>query len=139
MKKILAIFMAAVTWISVFASSVWTVSAAWSQIAQSREWVTSNTAVQWWVNVAWWTDTGKWDSIIDVIKNVINYALWFLWLIALVMLLVWWFKIVTAWWDEGAHEEWVKVLKNAAIGIAFIWISWFLVTFIFYVFSLVTK
>jgi hypothetical protein len=33
--------------------------------------------------------------------------------------------------DEKAYEEGIKILKNAAFGIAFIAISWFLVTFIF--------
>jgi len=108
-------------------------------IPQSWDWVTNNTAVQWWMNVAWWTDTDKWDSVIQVVKNTINYALWFLWFIALIFLLRGGFKIVTAGEDEWAQEAWKKVLTNAAIGIAFIWISWFLVSFIFYVFSLVTK
>ncbi len=139
MKKILAIFMAVVTGVFAFSLTSWTVLAAWSTIPGNWEWVTSNTAVQWGMNVAGGTDTDKWDSVIDVIKNVINYALWFLGLIALIMLLRWWFKIVTAWGDENAHQEGTKVLKNAAIGIAFIGIAWFLVTFIFYVFSLVTK
>jgi len=112
---------------------------AQSTIPQSRDWVTNNTAVQWWMNVAWGTDTDKWDSIIQVIKNFINYALGFLWLIALIMLLYGWFKMVTAGWEEEAYEGWLKILKNAAIGIAVIWISRFLVTFIFYVFSLVTR
>ena len=39
--------------------------------------------------------------------------------------------------DEGAYKEGLKILKNAAIGIAFIAVSWFLVTFIFYVIGFV--
>ncbi len=139
MKKILAIFVTVITGVFAFTSLSSTVSAAWSTIPTNWEGTTENTIVNWGVNVAGGTDQGKNDSIIDVVKNVINYALWFLGLIALIMLLRGWFKIVTAWGDENAHQEWTKVLKNAAIGIAFIGISWFLVTFIFYVFSLVTK
>lgn len=114
-------------------------ASAQSAITTSWEWVTNNTSVQGGINVAGGTDTDKGDSIIQVIKNFINYVLWFLGLIALIMLLRWWFKMVTAWGDEEGYTEWLKVLKNAAIWIAFIGIAWFLVTFIFYIFSLVTR
>jgi hypothetical protein len=40
--------------------------------------------------------------------------------------------------DEGAYKEGLKILKNAAIGIAFIAVSWFLVTFIFAAVGFVT-
>jgi hypothetical protein len=41
------------------------------------------------------------------------------------------YKMVASGGDEGAYKEGIKILKNAAIGIAFIAVSWFLVTFIF--------
>ena len=81
------------------------------------------------------TDQG--DTIIDIIKRFINYALGFLALIALVMLLWGGYKMVASGGDEGAYKEGLKILKNAAIGIAFIAVSWFLVTFIFYVIGFV--
>ncbi|AKH32383.1 hypothetical protein XF24_00018 [candidate division SR1 bacterium Aalborg_AAW-1] len=77
------------------------------------------------------------DTIIDIIKRFINYALGFLALIALVMLLWGGYKMVASGGDEGAYKEGLKILKNAAIGIAFIAVSWFLVTFIFYVIGFV--
>lgn len=75
------------------------------------------------------TDQG--ETIIDIIKRFINYALGFLALIALCMLLWGGYKMVASGGDEGAYKEGIKILKNAAIGIAFIAVSWFLVTFIF--------
>ncbi len=75
--------------------------------------------------------TDQWETIIDIIKRFINYALGFLALIALVMLLWGGYKMVASGGDEGAYKEGIKILKNAAIGIAFIAVSWFLVTFIF--------
>ena len=90
------------------------------------------------INVGWaWSDQG--DTIIDIIKRFINYALGFLALIALVMLLWGGYKMVASGWDEGAYKEGLKILKNAAIGIAFIAVSWFLVTFIFYVIGVVVN
>lgn len=90
----------------------------------------------WGLNV-WWSGTDQGESIIDIIKRFINYALGFLALIALVMLLWGGYKMVASGWDEGAYKEGLKILKNAAIGIAFIAVSWFLVTFIFYVIGFV--
>lgn len=78
------------------------------------------------------------ETIIDIIKRFINYALGFLALIALVMLLWGGYKMVASGGDENAYKEGLKILKNAAIGIAFIAVSWFLVTFIFFAIGFVT-
>lgn len=116
-----------------------TVEAQWSNIPATWEGATSNTSVQWGINVAGGTDVDQWDRIIGVVKNFINYVLGFLGLIALIMLLYGGFKIVTWGSDEAKYQEGVKTLKNAAIGIGFIGLSWFLVTFIFFVFGLVAN
>ena len=47
--------------------------------------------------------------------------------------------MVTSGGQEDAYKEGLKILKNAAIGIAFIAVSWFLVQFIFRVLGLVTS
>lgn len=85
------------------------------------------------------TGTDGGDGIIGIIKRFINYALGLLALIAFAMLLWGGYKMVMSGGDEEAYKEGLKVLKNAAIGIAFISISWFLVTFIFYVISIITS
>lgn len=69
------------------------------------------------VNVAGDSGTDQGDSIINVVKNIINYALGFLGLIVLVMLLRGGFNMVTAGADDEKYKEGFKVLKNAAIGI----------------------
>lgn len=83
------------------------------------------------------TDAG--DNIMDVIKNFINWALSLLGLIALIMLLFGGYKMVVSGGDEEAYKEGLKILKNAAIGLAFIAVSWFLVTFIFWVLGAVVN
>ena len=83
------------------------------------------------------TDTG--DNIVEVIKKFMNIALSFVTLIAFWFLLRWGYKMVMSGWDEEGYKEGVQILKNAAIGIAFISISWFLVTFIFFVIGAVTS
>ena len=83
-----------------------------------------------WISTIW-TSQDQWWSLIQIIKNVINWVLWMLALIALVLCLWWWFQIVTAAWDEWKQKKWLSVLKHAAIWLVVIWLSWFVVTIIF--------
>ena len=84
------------------------------------------------IGVAWaWTSTAS-NSLITIIKNAINRWLWILWLIVLVLLLRGGFQMVTAAGDETKYKAWFKILKQAAIGLAFIAISFFVVSIIFW-------
>jgi len=85
------------------------------------------------------TEQDQQDNILAVFKNVINYALGFLGLIALVMLLWAGFWLVTARDNAEKYKTALSTFKNAALGIALIAVSWFLVTFIFFVLWLVTN
>jgi len=71
--------------------------------------------------------------LIDVIKSFINWVLGLLSLIALVILLYGWFKMVTAAGDEGKYKEGFKILKQAGIWLAVIGLSWFVVSIIFWI------
>ncbi len=89
-----------------------------------------------------------WESILDYdsgafktfkyIRNIVNYVLWFLWVVALFYLLYHWFIIVTTT-EENKHEDAMKAIKTAAIAIGWIWIAWFIVTFVYYVVWLIYK
>lgn len=70
------------------------------------------------------------------IKRILNYILWFLGLIALVYFLYFGVVILTST-EEETHKEALKSIKNAAIAIGGIWLSWFIVTFLYYVIYLV--
>ncbi len=78
-----------------------------------------------------WNQKLVWSAILDTIKNAINWILWILATIALVICLYGWFKMVTAAGDEKKYGEWLKVLKYAAIGLAIIGLSWMIVSVIF--------
>ena len=71
------------------------------------------------------------SSLLDTIKNAINWILWILATIALIICLYGWFKMVTSAWDENKYKSGLNVLKNAAIGLAIIWLSWMIVSVIF--------
>ncbi len=73
-----------------------------------------------------------WAKFLDTIKNAINWILWILATIALVICLYGWFKMVTAAGDEKKYGEWLNVLKYAAIGLAIIGLSWMIVSVIFW-------
>ena len=72
------------------------------------------------------------DSLINVIKTFINWMLGMLALIALCVLLWGGFQMVTAAGDDGKYKNGFKILKQAAIGLVFIGISWLVVSVIFW-------
>lgn len=81
------------------------------------------------------------DSIlttITIIRNGINYLLWFLGLIALIFMLWHWFRYVSQEAEEAAQDAVAKI-KQAAIAIWGIGISWFVVSFILYIINLLIR
>lgn len=94
---------------------------------------------EWFWNV--WTSQGigvsgtgqdQGDSLIKVIKSFINWMLGMLALIALVILIWGGFQMVTAAGDETKYKKGFKILQQAAIGLVFIWVSWLVVSVIFW-------
>ena len=100
---------------------------------------TSVPATEWFGNVGnasgiWvsWAGTDQWGKLIDVIKSFINWMLGMLALIALVVLIWGGFQMVTAAGDETKYKKGFKILQQAAIGLVFIWVSWLVVSVIFW-------
>ena len=73
------------------------------------------------------------DSLIKTIQTAINWVLGILSMIALVLCLWGGFKMMTSGGDSKKYEEWLNILKWAAIGLAIIAASWLIVSLIFYV------
>ncbi len=80
-----------------------------------------------------WTVDTQGGELIDVIKTFINWALWMLSLIALVIILYAWFKMVTAAGDETKYKDGFKIIQQAAVWLAVIGLSWFIVSIIFWI------
>jgi len=94
----------------------------------------------WWVVNIWQItehDEAK-ENVLQIIKNIINYALGMLWLVALVYLIAHWFMMVTAAGDDEKYKKWLKGLKYAAIALIGIGVSFFLMSFIFRLVKLIT-
>lgn len=73
-----------------------------------------------------------------IIKNIINRALWLLSFIALLYLIYHGIIMLTAAGDEWKFKKWLKWIKYAAIALAGIWLSWFIVSFIFRIITYIT-
>ena len=119
-------------WLGI-ASFLWlawltTLSTVNAQFNQEWFWGTSDSAI------AWVNDTGTLQQgwLISVIKTFINWVLGILSLVALVIVLFGWFKMVTAAGDETKYKDGFKILQQAAVWLAVIWLSWFIVSIIFW-------
>lgn len=73
------------------------------------------------------------EWLLDSVKRFINYALWLLALLSLIIIIYWWFQMVTAAGNEDQYKKWFTILRQAAVWLAFIALSWIIVRFIFFV------
>ncbi len=78
------------------------------------------------------TGTSQEGGLINVFKRAINWILSILSLITLAILLWGGFQMVTAAGDDGKYKKGFTILKQAAIGLAFIGLAWFIVSIIFW-------
>ena len=72
------------------------------------------------------------SGLLDTIKNAINWILWILATVALCMCLYWGFKMLTSGPDGKWYKDGRTILKNAAIWLAIILLSWMIVSVIFW-------
>lgn len=73
------------------------------------------------------------NNTLWIVRNVVNYALGMLSLVALVYIIIQWFIMVTAMWDDWKLKKWKAGIKRAIIAILWIWLSRFIISFIFWV------
>ena len=59
------------------------------------------------------------------------YLLGFIWLIAVVFVIYWWFRILTAWWDDENVKKWKKIVLYSLLWIFIISIAWSIVMWIY--------
>ena len=80
-----------------------------------------------------WTKAKQEDSLLFTIQTAINWVLWILATITLCLVLYAWFLMLISWWDSKKYDSWLSIIKNAAIWLAIIAVSWLVVSLIFYV------
>ena len=129
-----------------FLFSLWVIGLLWAWTVWIVSATGSNTNTFW--NPQWWFDGGQdWNhwlnvaasdngyqnnKLVPTIKRFINWVLGMLSLIALVICLRGWFQMLTAAGDEGKYKKWFTILKQDAIALAVIGLSWLFVTLILY-------
>jgi len=91
-------------------------------------------ATNWveWIRVPWTIENQE-DSLIHTIRTAINWVLGMLALVSLVLCLYAGFKMLTSWWDSKKYDAWLSIIKNAAIWLAIIALSWLIVSLIFWI------
>lgn len=132
-SKLAVTAMAMIVWMT------WSMYAQWG-ISSAPFNTNGNSAngvgVQW----AWTLDNSGVGAggIVTTVKKVINWALWLLALVALIIMLRWGFNMLTAAGDEKKYGTGMTIVKQAAIGLIFIGVSWLIVSAIFYVITTIT-
>lgn len=116
-----------------------------------------NVSVSWDTPLADWQDaiasktpwiikpaeeiTDHWTALnhtIHLIQVAINWLLWILATVALIYVLYCGFLIFTAGSDEAWVKKWTKWIKTAAIALAWIWLSWLIVSAILWLINNLT-
>jgi hypothetical protein len=95
--------------------------------------------LEWIVSVdnqIWAHEMAK-NKTLNLVKNIINYFLWLLALITLIYLIYHWVLILTAAWDDAQYKTWIKSVKYAVIALWGIWLSRFIISFVFRLLNLV--
>ena len=150
MKKLIIILTAiiyTVTWMHAYAAQS-TPDPEWQQNPETNRydawnewfWKSTKKKVSWINTISTKTvDASNWHKILDTLQTAINWILWMLSFIALILCLRWGFQMLTAAGDDNKVKTWTKILKNAAIGLAVIWLSWLVVSFVFRIINKVTN
>jgi len=120
MKKWLLFIAIAILWIgSVFLTNTYAVG-----------WFTNQNASTIWV--AWASTGGTWSTgFIVFVQTAINWILWFLALITIIILIWGGFQMITAAWDDGKYKKWFTIIKQSVVWIILIWASALIVNLIF--------
>lgn len=80
----------------------------------------------------WYSTTGSWSSLLTTIRRAINWVLWILATITLVIMIYAGFLMVTSAGDDKKYQKGLWIIKYAAIWLAIIGLSWLIVSVIFW-------
>ena len=98
------------------------------------------TTLQWIIQFPERTDytTPLWYAL-KLIQVSINWILGILATVALVYMLYCWFLVFSSWADDKNSQKGRKWISTAAIALAWIWLSWLIVSVMIRFINLVTK
>ena len=102
----------------------------WNQNIDFNPSVPQSTTKPTWANVE--------KNILWSVQKGINTLLSYLAFIAVIILIIAWFKMLLSAWDEKAYEAAQKIVKNVAIALILIWASRLIVSIVFWLVWVVT-
>lgn len=73
------------------------------------------------------------NQTLNFIKKLVNYTLSLLSFIIVLYILYWWIVMLTAWGDNNKYKEGFDRVKIGALIIILIWLSWLIISFLFYI------
>ena len=71
----------------------------------------------------------------EAIQDIIVYVLWFLKLIAIIIIIYAWFRMLTSAWNEEEFKKSKMIVIYAIAWLALIYLAWPITTFIIWIFS----
>ena len=120
-KKLTTLLWTGIIWISSFLTPMLTTASNFEKIIDGGV----------WINVGW-NQQGAWTWFISFVQNGVNWILWILGLITVVIIIWWGFQMVTAAWDDTKYKKWFTIVKQAAIWLVLIGVSWLIVSLVFH-------
>lgn len=109
----------------------------------------SDSLRQWTKDIAWWikdiakpnvnNSTQAKVYTLYFVKKIVDYFLMLLAFFALIYLLYNLYFILTAAWDDNKFKKWFDWIKLTGFVIIWIWLSWLIISFVFYLVQIMTK
>ena len=79
------------------------------------------------------------NNTLNFIKKIVDYFIWLLAVFSLIYLLYNFFIMLTAAGDDNKYKKWIDWIKLTVLVIVGIWLSWLLISFIFYLVEIMTS
>lgn len=84
-----------------------------------------------WIDVPKTNDQNVNDEALIIVTKIVDRILSLTSVIAIIIFTIWWYKVITAWWDDSKVKSWYKFIKNAIIWILIIWLTRGIIRLIF--------
>lgn len=139
MKKILLLIISIFSLFSIVLSFGW-----WTDFPYDNPWSSTSDTKQIAKDNIW--NSGLLDKLLSTIginNNIdwatgyismaVNYFLWIVAFIALIVVIIWFMQMLTSSEHDESFQKAKKYVKNWSIAILVMWVSWFIVSFVFHI------
>ena len=85
------------------------------------------------LELPWTGSANGTQELIPSLQRWLNWLVGILAILALFIMVYWWILMVTASWDDEKYKKWWTIMKQVAIGLIYIGLSWLFIMLVFYV------